>query len=49
MRRADRLIKIVHFLRRRRQAVTANRIAEEFGICKRTVYRDIQDLGLVPK
>ncbi|MBU51870.1 MAG: transcriptional regulator [Deltaproteobacteria bacterium] len=44
MRRADRLIKIVHFLRRRRQAVTAKRIAEEFEICKRTVYRDIQDL-----
>lgn len=44
MRRADRLIKMVHFLRRRRRAVTAKRIAEEFGICTRTVYRDIQDL-----
>ncbi len=44
MRRADRLIKIVHFLRGRRQAVTAKRIAEEFDICTRTVYRDIQDL-----
>ena len=44
MRRADRLIKIVHFLRHRRRAVTAKRIAEEFGICTRTVYRDIQDL-----
>lgn len=44
MRRADRLIKIVHFLRRRRRAVTAQRIAEEFNICTRTVYRDIQDL-----
>lgn len=44
MRRADRLMKIVHFLRRRRRAVTASRIAEEFGICTRTVYRDIQDL-----
>lgn len=44
MRRADRLIKIVHFLRRRRRAVTAKRIAEEFDICTRTVYRDIQDL-----
>ncbi|MGH1485594.1 MAG: helix-turn-helix transcriptional regulator [Cellvibrionaceae bacterium] len=44
MRRADRLIKITHFLRRRRRAVTAKRIAEEFGICTRTVYRDIQDL-----
>ncbi len=44
MRRADRLLKIVHFLRRRRRAVTAKRIAEEFDICTRTVYRDIQDL-----
>ncbi len=44
MRRADRLIKIVHYLRRMRKAVTANRIAEDFGICQRTVYRDIHDL-----
>ena len=44
MRRADRLIKITHFLRSRRRAVTAKHIAEEFGICTRTVYRDIQDL-----
>ena len=44
MRRADRLIKITHFLRQRRQAVTAKQIAETFGICTRTVYRDIQCL-----
>lgn len=44
MRRADRLIKMIHFLRSRRRAVTAKRISEEFGICTRTVYRDIQDL-----
>lgn len=44
MRRADRLIRIVHFLRGRRRAVTARSIAEAFGICTRTVYRDIQDL-----
>ena len=44
MRRADRLLKIVHYLRRMRHAVTAARIADHFGICKRTVYRDIQDL-----
>lgn len=44
MRRADRLIKIVHYLRRMRHAVTAARIAEDFDICQRTVYRDIQDL-----
>lgn len=44
MRRADRLVRIVHFIRGRRQAVTAAQIAKEFEICKRTVYRDIQDL-----
>lgn len=44
MRRADRLIKIVHFIRGRRRAVTAKTIAQEFEICTRTVYRDIQDL-----
>ncbi len=44
MRRADRLFKIVHFLRGRRRAVTAKRIAEEFEVCTRTIYRDIQDL-----
>jgi predicted DNA-binding transcriptional regulator YafY len=44
MRRADRLIKIVHYLRRMRHAVTAKKIGEDFDICQRTVYRDIQDL-----
>jgi len=44
MRRADRLNKIVHFIRRRRRAVTADRIAQEFGVCARTIYRDIQNL-----
>lgn len=44
MRRADRLLKIVHLLRSRRQATTAKQIADEFEICTRTVYRDIQDL-----
>ncbi len=44
MRRADRLIKITHFLRQRRRAVTAKQIAEAFDICTRTVYRDIQSL-----
>ncbi len=44
MRRADRLIKITHFLRQRRQAVTAQQIADAFDICKRTVYRDIECL-----
>lgn len=44
MRRADRLMKITHFLRSRRRAVTAQQIADEFGISTRTVYRDVQDL-----
>jgi predicted DNA-binding transcriptional regulator YafY len=44
MRRADRLIRITHFLRARRRAVTARTIAEAFEICTRTVYRDIADL-----
>ena len=44
MRRADRLMGIVHFLRERRQAVTAERIAEEFEVCTRTIYRDMADL-----
>lgn len=44
MRRADRLIKIVHYLRRMRRAVTAQRLANEFNICTRTVYRDLHDL-----
>lgn len=44
MRRADRLMKITHFLRQRRQIVTAQQVAEAFDICKRTVYRDIQCL-----
>ncbi len=37
-------MKITHFLRKRRQAVTAQQIAEAFDICKRTVYRDLQCL-----
>lgn len=44
MRRADRLLKLVHYLRRMRRAVTAEKIADDFGVCKRTIYRDIQDL-----
>ncbi|NVJ98034.1 MAG: YafY family transcriptional regulator [Alphaproteobacteria bacterium] len=44
MKRADRLFQIVSFLQGRRMAVTAERIADEFDISVRTVYRDIQDL-----
>ena len=44
MRKAERLFQIVQFLRKRRRAVTARTIAEHFGICERTVYRDVQAL-----
>lgn len=46
MRRADRLFQIVTFLQGRRRAVTARQIAQEFGVCERTIYRDMQDLLL---
>ena len=44
MKRTDRLFQIVSFLQGRHLAVTAERIAGEFDISVRTVYRDIQDL-----
>lgn len=44
MRRADRLFRIVEYLKARRQAVTANTLAAELEISVRTVYRDIADL-----
>lgn len=43
MRRADRLFRIVQSLRRRR-LTTAERLAEELEVSRRTVYRDIADL-----
>lgn len=44
MRRADRLFQIIQILRRHKQPVTADSIAEELETSKRTVYRDIADL-----
>jgi len=44
MRRADRLFRIVQFLRGRR-LTTAAWLAERLGVSRRTVYRDIEDLG----
>lgn len=44
MRRADRLFQIIQILRRHKQPVTAESIAEELETSKRTVYRDIADL-----
>lgn len=43
MRRSDRLFQLVQFLRARRFA-TGQQIADELGVSKRTVYRDVRDL-----
>src|SRR5512145_3071887 len=43
MRRADRLFRLVQHLRARRFA-TGDQIAEELGVSKRTIYRDVADL-----
>lgn len=45
MRRADRLFRIVEYLKARRQVVTAGSLAEELDVSVRTIYRDIADLG----
>ena len=37
-------MRMTHFLRSQPRAVTAERIAEEFEVCTRTVYRDMRDL-----
>ncbi len=44
MRRADRLFQIIQLLRRHRKPVTADAIAEELEMSKRTIYRDIATL-----
>jgi predicted DNA-binding transcriptional regulator YafY len=44
MRRADRLLLIVQALRRRRGPVTAQALAEELEVSRRTIYRDVLDL-----
>jgi predicted DNA-binding transcriptional regulator YafY len=44
MRRADRLFQIIQILRRSRRPVTADQVAEELEVSKRSVYRDIADL-----
>lgn len=46
MRRADRLFRIVEYLKARKQAVTADSLAEELEVSVRTIYRDINDLSL---
>ena len=44
MRRADRLFRIVEYLKARRQVVTAESLAKELEVSTRTIYRDIADL-----
>ncbi|HTD96189.1 MAG TPA: YafY family protein [Edaphobacter sp.] len=45
MRRADRLFRIVQFLRSGR-LLTAQKLAEKLQVSQRTIYRDVQDLQL---
>lgn len=44
MRRADRLFRLIQFLRARSQAATAAHIAQALEVSVRTVYRDVADL-----
>ena len=44
MRRADRLFQIIQILRRSARPVTANQLAEELEVSRRSVYRDVAAL-----
>ena len=44
MRRADRLFLLIHALRGRRSAITAQSLAQTLDVSLRTVYRDVADL-----
>ncbi|PCI38155.1 MAG: DNA-binding transcriptional regulator [Thiotrichales bacterium] len=46
MRRADRLFRIVEYLKARRQVVTGATLSTELNVSLRTIYRDIADLVL---
>lgn len=45
MRRADRLFRIVEYLKARRQVVTGKALAKNLEVSVRTLYRDMADLG----
>ncbi|HET9959185.1 MAG TPA: YafY family protein [Polyangiaceae bacterium] len=45
MRRNDRLFAIIQVLRGRKQPVTAQRLADEFSVSLRTIYRDMAELS----
>ena|SRR5882757_6633686 len=44
MPRSDRLLELIQFLRTHRHPVSGARLADEFGVSLRTIYRDIQRL-----
>jgi len=44
VRRADRLLELIHLLRRARKAVTAVQLAEALEVAPRTIYRDVAAL-----
>jgi len=44
MSRSIRLFDLLQALRRHRRAVSSNTLAEELGVSKRTIYRDIDAL-----
>src|SRR5688572_19574702 len=44
MRRTERLFAIAEYLRGRRTGVTAELLAERFGVTLRTMYRDLSSL-----
>src|SRR5512134_3270513 len=46
MKRTERLFALAEYLRGRRTGVTAEVLAERFGVTKRTIYRDLDTLRL---
>jgi predicted DNA-binding transcriptional regulator YafY len=44
MTKSERLLEIIRILHKRKYAVTAKKLSEEFGVSIRTVYRDILSL-----